>query len=218
MPTLERAPGSRRAERQAAAFEKVTVHVSRRRFGWVSVLALLALLASSATAEAARKPAPSFRNIPVKTTTPQGELDGLLTIYGFYTEAGKVWASGVLTGTLDGQPITTPARALVEGGSGDVNGPSTQQIRPLRQHGAVCPILFLEIGPIFLDLLGLELAIDPIVIELVARPGQGNLLGNLLCAIVGLFDQIGGGGGGLLDQLLGQIVTLLNRLLQLPGV
>ncbi len=68
---------------------------------------------------------------------------------------------------------------------------------------AECPILKLRTGRIFLDLLGLELDIAPIAIDLTAVPGAGNLLGNLLCAVAGLLD-----GPGLLSQL----IALLNAL------
>jgi hypothetical protein len=72
-----------------------------------------------------------------------------------------------------------------------------------------CPILHLEIGPINIDLLGLVINIpNPIVIDIVAVPGPGNLLGNLLCAIAGLLDP-----GGTLQNILNQLVALLNKLL-----
>jgi hypothetical protein len=76
----------------------------------------------------------------------------------------------------------------------------------VRTHVAVgqraeCPILKLRTGRIFLELLGLQLDIAPIAIDLTAVPG--NLLGNLLCAVAGLLD-----GPGLLSQL----IALLNAL------
>jgi hypothetical protein len=43
--------------------------------------------------------------------------------------------------------------------------------------------------------------------DITAEPGPGNLLGNLLCAVVGLLD------GGPLAGLLGQLQTLLNQIL-----
>jgi len=57
------------------------------------------------------------------------------------------------------------------------------------QQGQTCDLLTLLIpGGIFLDLLGLQLIIAPIAILLNAVSGQGNLLGNLLCAVAGLLD------------------------------
>lgn len=78
----------------------------------------------------------------------------------------------------------------------------------IAQQQQECPILHLAIGPIDLDLLGLVITTAPIVIDIVAVPGPGNLLGNLLCAIAGLLDP-----GGAIGNLLNQIVALLNQLL-----
>lgn len=52
----------------------------------------------------------------------------------------------------------------------------------------VCDILRLNIGRINLDLLGLIVDIAPININITAQSGPGNLLGNLLCAIVNLLN------------------------------
>jgi len=80
------------------------------------------------------------------------------------------------------------------------------------QQQETCPILHLAIGPINLNLLGLVVTTQPIVIDIVAVPGPGNLLGNLLCAIAGLLDP-----GGTLSGLLAQLVALLNQLLGALG-
>jgi hypothetical protein len=75
----------------------------------------------------------------------------------------------------------------------------------------VCSVLHLELGPVDLTLLGLQVILDdceggPVVVDITAETGRGNLLGNLLC---GLLD---GGGinlgttlGDLLNGLLGAI-------------
>jgi hypothetical protein len=47
---------------------------------------------------------------------------------------------------------------------------------------------------------------DPIVVDIRAEPGPGNLLGNLLCAVAGLLD---GGPFAAIDRLLDQINRLL---------
>jgi hypothetical protein len=52
-----------------------------------------------------------------------------------------------------------------------------------------CPILNLELGPIHLDLLGLVVDTSAICVRITAEPGEGALLGNLLCTIAGLLDN-----------------------------
>ena len=70
-----------------------------------------------------------------------------------------------------------------------------------------CDILNLVLGPLDLNLLGLEIHLQEVVLDVVAQSGAGNLLGNLLCAVAGLLD------GTPLSGLLGQLVTLLNQIL-----
>jgi hypothetical protein len=77
------------------------------------------------------------------------------------------------------------------------------------QVQALCPILHLELGPLDLDLLGLMIHLDKVVLDITAESGPGNLLGNLLCAIAGLLDQT--------PSPLQQIVNLLNQILQILG-
>jgi hypothetical protein len=72
---------------------------------------------------------------------------------------------------------------------------------------AACDILNLVLGPLDLDILGLQVHLNRVVLDIVAVAGAGNLLGNLLCAVAGLLD------GGPLAGLLGQLTTLLNQIL-----
>ena len=44
------------------------------------------------------------------------------------------------------------------------------------------------LGPLDLNLLGLEIHLQRVVLDIVAVAGAGNLLGNLLCAVAGLLD------------------------------
>jgi len=66
-----------------------------------------------------------------------------------------------------------------------------------------CDILNLVLGPLDLNILGLEVHLNRVVLDIVAVTGAGALLGNLLCAVAGLLDGTG----------LGQIATLLNQIL-----
>ena len=70
-----------------------------------------------------------------------------------------------------------------------------------------CDVLDLFLGPLKLDLLGLVVELDPVILKITAVAGAGNLLGNLLCALTGLLD--GGSLAGILAQLNLILATLL---------
>ena len=89
-------------------------------------------------------------------------------------------ASGVLKGTLEGDRVNETFSGIDLGAIGDV-------LDVLSGDGE-CPILNLDIGAIFFDLLGLQLETSEINVDLTAVAGSGNLLGNLLCAVAGLLD------------------------------
>jgi hypothetical protein len=73
---------------------------------------------------------------------------------------------------------------------------------------ARCDILFLDLAGLDLDLLGLNVVLDQVILDVFAEPGPGNLLGNLLCAVTGLLD--GGGPLTAVNNLLDRITRLLG--------
>jgi hypothetical protein len=80
--------------------------------------------------------------------------------------------------------------------------------RMAAQRAPSCDVLHLVLGPLHLDLLGLQVDLNRVVLNIIAVTGAGNLLGNLLCAITGLLDQ-----GGLLpevSQLLNSVLAILR--------
>jgi len=77
--------------------------------------------------------------------------------------------------------------------------------------GPHCDILNLSLGPVDLNLLGLEVHLDnchngPVTVDVTAVPGAGNLLGNLLCSLSHALDNNHGHGNG------NNIVTFINRI------
>ena len=69
------------------------------------------------------------------------------------------------------------------------------------------------LGPLDLNLLGLEVHLKKVILDIiVAVPGAGNLLGNLLCAIAHLLD-----GTPLSNVQLLRLANVLNRILGLLG-
>ena len=146
----------------------------------------------------AAKPATGglLTNTPVSGVTSTGVVyNGTLTITDITRSGTQLLFDGTLTNTATGvvTTFTDVLGTLALGGS-----------------PAACDILFLDLGPISLDLLGLTVDLSRVTLDINAVPGAGNLLGNLLCAVAGLLDGgLGAGLAGLLDRLL----MLINGLL-----
>jgi hypothetical protein len=68
-----------------------------------------------------------------------------------------------------------------------------------------CDILHLDLGPLDLNVLGLQIDLSRIVLDITAQAGAGNLLGNLLCAVVNLLNDPTG-----LSRLLNSILDILR--------
>ena len=150
---------------------------------------------------------PTGLSFPINVTSAtQGTFTGNLRIVGFAADNGALVAAGIVSGTRT-----------------DANGVSTAVLRMVslpviathpmsRASGAAppavsCGILHLELGPLDLDLLGLVIHLDKVVLDITAVPGAGNLLGNLLCGIAGLLD-----GGGNLRAIASALTDLLGLL------
>jgi hypothetical protein len=79
---------------------------------------------------------------------------------------------------------------------------------PVSAAGTTCTILHLTLGALDLNLLGLTVHLDPVLLDISAVQAPGNLLGNLLCAVAHLLDGTGPLGG--LTALLNQILAILQ--------
>jgi hypothetical protein len=158
----------------------------------ISPLAAGALLFASvapATAATSAPSVPSAVQTSGLTTAVGGTVNGVaqtgtLTISNFVRQAGQVLAVGnlALGGTNLGT-VQVPVNLTTTTGS--------------------CPILHLVLGPLDLNLLGLTVHLDQVVLDITAQAAPGNLLGNLLCAVAHLLD----------NNALGGVTALLNRIL-----
>ncbi len=161
----------------------------------------LALLLTVTTMFAiAATPAPAFAapglTIPVvgsgTSLNPGAVFTGAFNLQRFAVQNGDVVAIGTLTGT-------------VTNAAGQVLGSIVRNVAlPVLVGQATCDILHLELGPLDLDLLGLQIHLDKVVLDITAQSGPGNLLGNLLCSVAGLLDQ-----PNALARLLNGILALL---------
>jgi hypothetical protein len=141
------------------------------------------------------------------------ELTGTFELRRFQVRRGVFYAVGAVTGMLGAAPVSVHnVRIPVIGATNPTPG-GPEGLQTVPTPGA-CSILSLDLGPLDLNLLGLRVALDPVVLLIEAVPGAGALLGNLLCAVAGLLDGgLGGVLGGLLGNLLTDIANLLNGLL-----
>jgi hypothetical protein len=149
----------------------------------------------------------------IGTASDGSKVTGTFTPLKFLKKDGKQQVKGVVDGVVthaNGTKETFTALRTLQ--VKKINGKSLTGVTSRSALGmAACDILHLVLGPLDLDLLGLKVHLDKIVLDIVASTGAGNLLGNLLCAITGLLD--GGPLAGLLAQLndlLGQILDALN--------
>jgi hypothetical protein len=138
------------------------------------------------------------------------KVTGTFTPLKFVKKNGKQQVKGVIEGVMtraDGSKERFTAVRTTKVKS--INGRSLSGLtaKSSAQALATCDILHLVLGPLDLNLLGLQVNLNRIVLDIVAVTGAGNLLGNLLCAVTGLLD------GGPLAGLLGQLNNLLNQIL-----
>ncbi len=153
----------------------------------------------------------TMTGIPLSAHQKGRNFKGTLEIVRFEERSGSVVAIGTITGKVTGKgkgnkPVTQENVVLPVSFAPPVQTQSANGI----QAQATCQILDLTLGPIDLNLLGLRLQVNQIHIQLTAT--QGALLGDLLCAIANLLN------GGILGQILNQLLGLLNQLLALPGI
>jgi hypothetical protein len=190
--------------------------MNRLRTAAVAALAVCALtLGAASTASAAQQPATTPMTKKVAVTGTKG-FKGTYAIDRFTTRNGKLVAVGTLKGTMRKRGATLNVRrknvvlpAAVTG-AGPSTGASASQVPPI--PGA-CQVLNLVLGPINLNLLGLVVRTNQINLRIDAVPGNGNLLGNLLCGLTGILNPTGA-----LGQLTGAINNLaaaLNAILAL---
>ena len=156
-------------------------------------LLLIAIVALAPMAATAAPASPSL-SIPITATGPGGVFNGTFNLNNFSLQNGQLAANGTLVGTL------TNAAGVV---TSIVQSVSTTLV----SVSGSCPILHLEIGPINLNLLGLQVTTNKIVLDITAQSGPGNLLGNLLCQVANLLNS-----PGPLSNLLNQILGILQGL------
>ena len=173
----------------------------------LSILAAGAVIATVGVAPASAAPPATAeraviaeaRHVVEATSVVTGVLADGSTFVGTVSDltASAVDGAVQLTGT-----ITGTATDLLGGTTAVAPQEFTTAVT-----GGACEVLALDLGPLDLDVLGLVVELSDVQLDITAEPGQGNLLGNLLCAVAGLLDRDGPltGVTNLLNQLLGAL-------------
>jgi len=136
-----------------------------------------------------------------------GPFTGSFSIVRFEARNDKLYAVGMISGA-----IFDPTNKSRTGVSGPLALPVTATTSPpLGIPSAVvaqatCDVLHLQFGGVTLNLLGLNVALNPVMLDLTGGPGP---VGNLVCQIVNLLNTVG--------NVVGVVTGLLNTLLGLLG-
>ena len=166
-----------------------------------AVFMLASVLVVAGPAEAKSNKGGKKAGIPVTGTLEDGGTfkGKILSPRAYVGEDRQPMLRGVLSGravTEDGkrqkvrQSFEAPLTIVTSGGEVPSQNRGAAALQQ-QQNPTACSILFLDLGPIFLDVLGLEVDLSRLLLDVSAVPGAGNLLGNLLCAVVGLLDAPG---------------------------
>ncbi|HEV2796448.1 MAG TPA: hypothetical protein VGV65_02420 [Nocardioides sp.] len=162
---------------------------------------------TSARSVVGKSDAGKITSTVVGKTSDGRKVTGSFTPTRFVERDGVLYAQGFLQGKIkNADGSTTKFSGIKKMPVKKINGQSVTDARTA-SRAAACDILNLVLGPLDLNILGLQISLDRVVLDIVAVAGAGNLLGNLLCAVAGLLD------GGPLAGLLGQLSTLLNQIL-----
>ncbi|HXD16688.1 MAG TPA: hypothetical protein VN654_06710 [Vicinamibacterales bacterium] len=157
----------------------------------VTAFTLALMTATFSAAQAAPAKSGTGLTLPISGAGSGATFTGTLDLQRFVASGSGVAAVGTLTGQV--------TNAL-----GQVTTIAQNVTLPVNIAATTCDILHLDIGPIALDLLGLQVNLSEVILDITAQAGAGNLLGNLLCAVAGLLDNPGG-----LANLLNQILAIL---------
>jgi hypothetical protein len=166
----------------------------------LACIASIAVLTGALVAPAAQAQQPAANPLTTTLTgtaadatgTVVGTVSSVLAITGFSNQNGQLVANGTLTSTIT-NTVTGAVQTV------------TQAISvPITAAAGTCQILHLDLGPLDLNLLGLQVHLNEVVLDITAQSGPGNLLGNLLCAVAHLLDGNAPAGGlaGLLNNIL----------------
>jgi len=182
--------------------------MSVRKLGVVIAALCAAMLVVAVAANAQTTPTnvTSLKSIPMTGKANGGKsFTGHFNVSQFVARGGKAYAVGTLTGKIGNRTVKQSNVAIpVSMGSAS---------SPLTAHAAAtCQILNLVLGPLHLNLLGLHVDLNQVVLNITGQTGAGQLLGNLLCGVANLLNP------GLPAGQLAGLLNIVQQILNVPGL
>jgi hypothetical protein len=177
-----------------------TGRVRNRLLALIVSLAVLCVASIGLAGAASAKPRtadPTTVDVTGTLADGTGAVAGTFDVTRFAVQNGTLQAVGTFTGTV------TDAAGTATSGSQQISLPVD-----LQQSTGSCEILDLVLGPLDLNLLGLEVHLDTVHLNITAQQGPGNLLGNLLCGIANALND--SAPGNVLANLLNQVLAILG--------
>lgn len=183
--------------------------MSVRKLGLViaAVCAALLVVPVAASAQTTPTTVTTLKSVPVTGKAGNGKkFTGHFNVSQFVARGGKAYAVGTLTGKLGNRTVKRSNVSIpVSMGSGSSTG-------LVARSAATCQILNLVLGPLHLNLLGLHVDLNQVVLNVTGVTGSGQLLGNLLCGVANLLNP------GLPAGQLAGLLNILQQLLNVPGL
>jgi len=195
-----------------------------------AVLSITAEVPISAKPSKPTKPAGAVTLPATGTFAGGGEFTGTITVNRFDQRDDHIVAVGLVTGVLrrSGQTlgsavvgqVTWPV-AVRAGGAVFAGGPARQPGTPTpvawspdaratfgmrRVQAEACQVVDIALGPVNIDVLGVQIALSPVTFNLSGVTGTP--LGDLVCAVSDLIGNVAG-----LVNLLNSVLGLLTGLL-----
>jgi len=173
-----------------------------------SLLSLVMFVAAIGFAPVTTVEAAATLVVPLTgTTNGGGRFTGSFSISGFEDRGGTIYAIGMVSGTVTGSPNV--ARSGISGPLAlpvsPTSSPALATSSAITAQATPCDVLHLQFGGTTLNLLGLDVALSPVTLDIT---GQAGPLGDLVCQAVATLGNVAA-----LVGLLNQILTLLTGLL-----
>ena len=200
--------------------------MSQRSTASALVIALSLAFASASSAETHTNHLKGKLAVPVTGSVVSvggGTFAGTLALQRFAVRNGKPVAIGAISGSVqtDAGSRLTGVHALIElpvaiSGAASAGLPGIQRQRgdaldgpTIRFVQATCGVARVEIGNTNVDLLGLTVHLNPVLLEL--NGDSAGVLGNLVCQVLELANNVVG-LVGVLNAILGLLGGLLGGL------